>query len=100
MERDDERIRPKWAPTIPALLRDQGLENIKADVRDTPPHLLGPVQDCILLSAETIIRSGLFDDSVANKLKHLLAEAVKEARQGTCWEFTRWTVVGQKPAAA
>lgn len=92
----DTRFSPKWVPNLPTLFTDGGLENVQSDVRDAPPHLALAKHENALPVHEFIARK-LRNEGLIQELKKLIPEVAKETRQGACWAFTRWTVVGRKP---
>lgn len=51
--------------------------------------------ECNLLIHEQLVRTTR-NEAVAEGLKKLMPEVLKETRDGACWAFTRWTVVGRK----
>ena len=67
-----------------------------SDVREAPPFLALAKHECNLLIHELIARKTLNAD-VARELKELMGEFVQETRAGSCFAFTRWSVVGRKP---
>jgi hypothetical protein len=92
----DARLRPNWVPSLPRLFADHGLENVQSDVRDAPSYLELAMHECNLPIFELIARK-THNEALAQSFKNLIPEAAKETREGSCWAFTKWTVVGRKP---
>ena len=91
----DPRLRPTWVPQLAYLCRTAGLEAVQADVREAPPHLALAMHECNLPIHELVARkSG--NAAVLQAVQDLMPQVVAETRQGACWAFTRWTVVGRK----
>lgn len=92
----DKRLSPTWVPKLVGLFEDQGLQQVQSDVRDAPLHLAIAMHECSLLIHELVVRKTK-DADVAKGLKTLIPKAAQETRDGSCWAFTRWNVVGRKP---
>jgi hypothetical protein len=54
------------------------------------------IHECNLLIHELLVHTTQ-NKVVAEDLKQLMPEVLKETRDGACWTFTRWTVIGRKP---
>ena len=93
----DARLKPTWVPRLPALFTDCKLESVESDVRDAPPHLALAMHECNLPIHELIARK-TGNAAVAKALSDLMPEIERETRLGSCWAFTRWVVIGKKPA--
>lgn len=76
--------------------KEGGLQDVRSDVRDAPMHLALAMHECSLLIHELVVRKTQ-NPEVAEGLQTLLPQAAKETREGSCWAFTRWTVIGKKP---
>lgn len=93
----DTRLNPKWVPQLAELFSSSGgLCNVQADVRDAPNHLALAMHECNLLVHELLARTTKIE-SYAKELEDLMPRVAAETREGACWAFTRWTVVGMKP---
>ena len=92
----DARLSPAWVPKLAALFVDSGLGDVESDVRDAPPHLALAMHECNLLIHELIARKTQNED-MTRVLTGLMPEIAAETREGSCWAFTRWTIVGRKP---
>ncbi|PSN72074.1 hypothetical protein BS50DRAFT_607536 [Corynespora cassiicola Philippines] len=91
----DTRLSPKWVPQLPQYFSQAGLEEVEADVKDSPMYLALAAHECNLLIHELLVRKTQ-NKQVAQALECLLPEVSRETRGGSCWEFTRWTVIGRK----
>lgn len=92
----DARLSPTWVPKLPAFFTDSGLGDVQSDVRNAPPYLALAMHECNLLIHELIARK-TNNDGVSRELASLMPEIAKETREGSCWAFTRWMIVGRKP---
>lgn len=92
----DKRLSPTWVPKLVGLFEDEGLQQVKSDVRDAPLHLALAMHECNLLIHELVARKTKNAD-VAKGLSSLIPQAAQETRDGSCWAFTRWNVIGRKP---
>ncbi|KAK1148051.1 hypothetical protein N8T08_010686 [Aspergillus melleus] len=86
-----------WCPKLPGLFLREGFENVRQDVRDTPPHLLTPTHECSLFLLDSWVRRMVNGTGQGAKYRALIQQVEREASQGSVWKFTRWTVVGRKP---
>ncbi|KAI1203573.1 S-adenosyl-L-methionine-dependent methyltransferase [Nemania serpens] len=83
----DSRLKPSWVPQLPGLFSTVGkLRDVQADVKNAPGHLAMAMHECNIAIHELLCRT------TRNK------EVAEETRAGACWAFTRWTVIGRKPA--
>lgn len=94
----DSRLKPTWVPNLPAFYLETGLVEVESDVKDSPPHLALASHECNLVMHDMFIRNMQNKDE-AQSLKELLTDVAQETRAGSFWAFTRWTVIGRKPAA-
>ena len=94
----DPRLRPEWVPQLPALYNAAGLEVVEVDVRNAPLYLALAMHECNLTIHELIARQSN-NQSMLEAVRDLMPQVVAETRQGACWAFTRWTVVGRKKTA-
>jgi hypothetical protein len=94
----DPHLHPKWVPQLPALYSAAGLEAVEADMRNAPPHLALAMHECNLTIHELVARQSR-NQAVLQAVRDLMPQVVAETRQGACWTFTRWTVVGRKKTA-
>ncbi|PYH70449.1 class I SAM-dependent methyltransferase [Aspergillus vadensis CBS 113365] len=94
----DERLRPRWVPSLASKMAAAGYENIKEDARDAPPHLALALHDCNIMIHETFARK-FKNPQTAQVLNELIPEVEKETKEGSCLSHTRYTVVGRKPLA-
>ncbi len=85
---------------LPALYSAAGLEAVEADMRNAPPHLALAMHECNLTIHEQLVARQSRNQAVLQAVRDLMPQVVAETRQGACWAFTRWTVVGQKKTAA
>ncbi|KAI2628869.1 S-adenosyl-L-methionine-dependent methyltransferase [Hypoxylon sp. NC1633] len=92
----DPRLSPTWVPKLPEQFKEAGLLVVECDVRDAPPALAMAMHECALQIHEQVARMTK-NEEVAQGLKDLMPQVLDETRQGACWTFTRWTVVGKKP---
>ncbi|KAI0553288.1 S-adenosyl-L-methionine-dependent methyltransferase [Xylaria curta] len=94
----DSRLRPTWVPQLGDLFSSVGkLCDVHIDVRDAPGYLAMAMHECNITIHELLCRTTR-NKEVSHQLETLLTEAAQETREGACWAFTRWTVVGKKPA--
>ncbi|XDG01416.1 hypothetical protein ABKA04_001031 [Annulohypoxylon sp. FPYF3050] len=94
----DERLKPHWVPSIGDLFSERGLQDVESDVRDPPPSLALPMHECSMMIPTAIARQ-TYNTEVAQKLSSLMPKIVEETKEGSCWAFTRYVVVGRKPEA-
>lgn len=92
----DARLSPTWVPDLASLFTNGGLGDVQTDIRDAPPHLAFAMHECNLMIHELIARK-THNDGVVQELTSLMPEILNESREGPCWAFTRWVVVGRKP---
>ncbi|MCJ1457452.1 hypothetical protein MMC28_007820 [Mycoblastus sanguinarius] len=92
----DTRLNPTWVSNLATFFIAGGLGNVQSDVRDAPPRLALAMHECNLLIHELIARKTQ-NEGVTRGLTSLMPEVAKETREGSCWAFTRWIVVGRKP---
>ncbi|KAI1845393.1 hypothetical protein JX265_005254 [Neoarthrinium moseri] len=93
----DPRMKPTWVTKLPELFTKCGLLNVEADVRDAPPDLAMAMHECNL-TLHTLLPRQTKNHEAARAVSSLLPEACRETRAGSCYAFTRWTVVGMKPS--
>ncbi|PLB53896.1 S-adenosyl-L-methionine-dependent methyltransferase [Aspergillus steynii IBT 23096] len=86
-----------WCAKLPGMFLQEGFENVKSDVRDTPPHLLMPLHDSSILFLSTWINRLISNTEEKAKLRLLIQQADREALHGSVWVFTRPIVIGRKP---
>lgn len=91
----DDRLRPTWVPQLPKLYRAAGLAAVEEDVRDAPSHLALAMHECNLPIHELVARKSK-NKAMIEAVQDLMPQVKAETRQGACWAFTRWTVVGWK----
>ncbi|TGO65235.1 hypothetical protein BCON_0003g00290 [Botryotinia convoluta] len=91
----DARLSPTWVPNLPVLYKEIGLEDITSDVKIAPPYHELAFHECSMIIHELFARTTK-KQGMAEQLRELLPEVAKETRQGSCWAFTRMTVVGKK----
>ncbi len=84
---------------LPALYSAAGLEAVEADMRNAPPHLALAMHECNLTIHELVARQSR-NQAVLQAVRDLMPQVVAETRQGACWAFTRWTMVGRRKTAA
>lgn len=94
----DSRLLPKWIPHLPQMFKDSGFESVEADIKEASPYMAISMHECNLLVPEMIARKTQNDD-VAKGIRELMPEVAKETKDGACWAFTRWTVIGRKSRA-
>ncbi|KAE8143894.1 S-adenosyl-L-methionine-dependent methyltransferase [Aspergillus pseudotamarii] len=92
----DKRLSPTYVPSLSSRFEAAGFENIKSESRDAPPHLALAMHECNLLISEILARKSK-NEKVMELVKGLLPRVESETRNGACWAFTRWSVVGRKP---
>ena len=76
------------------MFSDVGLENVQSDVKEAPPHLALAMHECNLTIHELVARKAN-NKAFIDRLESLMPQVAKETRDGCCWAFSRWTVVGQ-----
>lgn len=91
----DPRLSPKWVQRLPEMFSAAGLAVMERDIREAPPAVALAMHECALQIHELLARTTK-DEEVALGLQQLMPQVYKETRQGACWAFTRWTVVGKK----
>ncbi|KAF2692028.1 hypothetical protein K458DRAFT_286569 [Lentithecium fluviatile CBS 122367] len=91
----DERLAPAWISKLPETFERSGLVNVEADVEDAPPHPALAMHECNLVIHGLVARQTQ-DTGVAEAIAQLMPEVERETRDGSCWAFTRWTVIGKK----
>ena len=69
--------------------------DVKSDVRDVEPHLALAMHECSLLIHESIARKSQ-NEGLTRELASLMPEVASETREGSCWTFTRWVIIGRK----
>lgn len=94
----DPRLKPNWVASLPRMLLESGLEDVESDIKDAPPHLALASHECNLLIHNIFMKKAQ-DQELVSELEELLDKVARETRQGACWAFTRWTVIGRKPKA-
>ncbi|RAH47760.1 class I SAM-dependent methyltransferase [Aspergillus brunneoviolaceus CBS 621.78] len=97
-EGHDPRLRPRWVPSLPAKAAAVGFHEVHVDARDAAPDLALPLHDCNLL-INAIFARKFKNQQVAQVLEELMPEVERETKLGSCWAFTRHTVIGRKPEA-
>jgi len=97
-QRQDPRLKPTWISNLPDIFAKGGFEEVQSDVKEALPHLALAMHECNLVIHELVVKQTQ-NESVAKELKRLLPEVAKETREGACWAFTRWVVIGKKPLA-
>ncbi|KAL1847862.1 hypothetical protein Daus18300_013776, partial [Diaporthe australafricana] len=91
----DPRLSPKWVPRLPDLFAAAGLSIVDSDIREAPPAMALSMHECALQIHDLLAKTTK-NEEVAQGLQQLLPRVQEETRQGACWAFTRWTVVGKK----
>ncbi|KAA8627694.1 umta methyltransferase family protein [Pyrenophora tritici-repentis] len=91
----DARLKPTWVPGLARSFELAGLEQMHTDVRDAPPHLALAMHECNLTIHELIARQ-TGKPEIAKALAQMMSEVGVETRNGACWAFTRWTIIGRK----
>ncbi|PLB54707.1 hypothetical protein P170DRAFT_452406 [Aspergillus steynii IBT 23096] len=96
-EGHDPRLQPRWVPHLASKLSVAGYDAVTADVRDADGALALALHDCNLLINASFARRFAVDEPMAKTIAQLMGEVERETREGACWAFTRYTVVGRKP---
>lgn len=91
----DKRLSPTYVPSLASRFEAAGFENVKSEARDAPPHLALAMHECNMLISEILARKAK-NEKVMEMVKELLPRIETETREGSCWAFTRWSVVGRK----
>lgn len=94
----DPHLNPAWVPQLSDYFAASGLTVLDSDIREMLPALGFAMHECAL-QIHDLIAEMTTNEEVAPGLKELMPQVLKEAQQGACWAFTRWTVVGNKPVA-
>lgn len=92
----DERLRPRWVPSLASKMAAAGYENVKEDARDAPSLLALALHDCNIMIHETFARK-FKTPQAAQVLNELIPEVEKETKDGSYLSHRRHTVVGRKP---
>lgn len=96
----DKRFGYTWVPQLPSLFKEvAGLENVVSESREPSKHTAFAIHETMLLLHDLVVKTTKSQE-LANGLKELLPQVRKEDKQGACWVFTRWMVVGRKPVIA
>lgn len=91
----DPRLSPKWVQQLPEFFVAAGLSVVESDKREAPPAMALSMHQCAL-QIHHLLAQTTKNTEVAQALEQLLPRVHEETRQGACWAFTRWTVVGKK----
>ncbi|KAI1321364.1 S-adenosyl-L-methionine-dependent methyltransferase [Xylariaceae sp. FL0255] len=94
----DTRLIPTWAPRLPDLFSEAGLDDVQDDKRDAPGHLALAMHECNL-AVHSLLAQTTKSEQLATELEGVLSRAAAETRNGACWAFTRSAVVGMKPTS-
>lgn len=94
----DPRLRPTWIPKLGQHLAEAGFVDVEADVRDAKSNSAFAMHECNLIMHE-LIPQKTGDEKAAQKIKNIMPEICKETKDGACYVFSRWIVVGRKPEA-
>ncbi|KAB8258652.1 S-adenosyl-L-methionine-dependent methyltransferase [Aspergillus pseudonomiae] len=92
----DKRLSPTYVPSFASRFEAAGFENVKSEARDAPPHLALALHECNMLINEILPRKAK-NATVLKMVQELMPRFEMETREGSCWAFTRWSVVGRKP---
>ncbi|KAK2617041.1 hypothetical protein QQS21_000135 [Conoideocrella luteorostrata] len=93
----DARLSPTWVSNLPNQFQEGGFEQVQADTRNAPGYMALAMHECNLIIHELLVRKTK-NTTVKQELTRLIPEAAQETRDGSCWAFTRWSVVGKKAA--
>lgn len=91
----DPRLSPKWVQRLPELFAAAGLSVVDSDKREAAPAMALSMHQCAL-QIHQLLAQTTKNTEVTQALEQLLPQVHEETRQGACWAFTRWTVVGKK----
>ena len=91
----DDRLSPTWVPRLRELFEATGFSIVDTEVREAPPALALHMHECALMIHELLARTTQ-NVAVAQGLKELMPGVLEETRQGACWTFKRWSVIGRK----
>jgi hypothetical protein len=69
---------------------------VQFDAPDSPLHLALAMHECSFIAHELFARQ-FKNERVAQTVRSLMLEVARETRAGSCWVFTRYTVIGRKP---
>ncbi|KAI0179709.1 UMTA methyltransferase family protein [Hypoxylon sp. FL1284] len=75
LKSQDPRFNPTWVPQIPKFFLDCGLQDVEAEIHDSPPHLAWLMHECGLVMHELIARKTQ-NKEMAEKVQRLLPAAV------------------------
>ncbi len=75
------------------------MEDVESDAREAPPYLALAMHECNLPIHDLVARQAN-NQELLTHLGELMPQVVQETREGVCWAFTRWTVVGRKATKA
>lgn len=96
LEAQDARLVTSWVPHLPSIFEKAGLRDVLSDVRDPPGYLAWQMHETMLLIHEMVARNTDVA-GIAQSVRELVPEAIKEGKAGAAWVFTRRLVVGRKP---
>ncbi|KAI0547127.1 S-adenosyl-L-methionine-dependent methyltransferase [Xylaria curta] len=95
----DRRLNPTWVSRLPGLFQNEGkLCDVLTDIRDPPGYMAWAMHETMLLFHGLVAQS-TGNATIAKGVEELLPLVVKQGKQGACWAFTRWIVVGRKPVS-
>ncbi|KAB8272196.1 hypothetical protein BDV30DRAFT_227596 [Aspergillus minisclerotigenes] len=96
LQGQDNRLSPNYVPSLASRFEAAGFENVKSEAKDAPPHLALVLHECNLLITDILPRK-MKNEKVKEFVKDIMPRVESETREGSCWAFTRWSVVGRKP---
>ncbi|KAK7742407.1 hypothetical protein SLS53_004553 [Cytospora paraplurivora] len=99
LEAQDARLVTSWVSQLPSIFENAGLRDVLSDVRDPPGYLAWQMHETMLLIHEMVARNTDVAE-IAQSVRELVPEAIKEGKAGAAWVFTRQLVVGRKPVVA
>ncbi|RAQ52228.1 hypothetical protein AFGD_008707 [Aspergillus flavus] len=96
LQGQDNRLSPTYVPSLSSRFEAAGFENVKSEAKEAPPHLALVLHECNLLITD-ILPHKMKNEKVKEFVKEIMPRVESETREGSCWAFTRWSVVGRKP---
>ncbi|GMF73799.1 unnamed protein product [Aspergillus oryzae] len=96
LQGQDDRLSPTYVPSLSSRFEAAGFENVKSEAKEAPPHLALVLHECNLLITDILPRK-MKNEKVKEFVKEIMPRVESETREGSCWAFTRWSVVGRKP---
>ncbi|KAE8135100.1 hypothetical protein BDV38DRAFT_294915 [Aspergillus pseudotamarii] len=96
LQGQDNRLSWTYVSSLVSCFEAARFKNVKSEAKDVPLYLALVLHECNLLITDILPRK-MKNKKVKEFVKEIMPRVESETCEGSCWAFTRWSVVGRKP---